>query len=482
MEKIPGPNLVDFKKGIISPNKVSTFLVPDNSASKAVNVDFDVRMGSVLPRKGAVQLVGGLGVSHGTGTFINSSGVINIALIAINDKIKVWNGVSLVDASITINANNRVRYANLGDSVFFVNGIGMFASIDGIAWSQSNCITTAFPTLIMRSKQHMVCAGDATLPDRIFFSSVINPTASPFITWNTTVFASSAGGWIDINPDDGDNITALQETSDTILVFKRNSVYRVDTISKSIASTNIYNAGAVSQEATTRCRGMVYFYTGKEIMRTDGGYPEQISRISVQPYLDAIGDSSVVNMWSDYSTVYVSIGDVVVSGQLHKNVVLKFSTLDESWTTYEYPRFLKGFVTYKDELVGGASVVLDGSLVKVQSGYTDFGADVPFNFETQNVLLGNLHQKSITDRVVIVSRYASSTTVYCILDAFSPSTKRVELPVKLTDFVTACKNVNVTFRTIAFGWNGISNDGFKDTEPELLAFSVEEVSDLGLVL
>jgi hypothetical protein len=325
----------------------------------------------------------------------------------------------------------------------------------------------------------MLCAGDATYPDRVYFSSVINPTTNPFITWNTTTFASANGGWIDVNPDDSDNVSALQETSDTVIIFKEHSMYRLDTISKSVQSTNLYNVGATNQEATTRCRGMVYFYTGKEIMRTDGGYPEQISRIAVQDYIDAAAPNiNEVNLFADNTNVYVSIGTVTKQGKAHSNVVLKFNVLDETWTTYEYPRFVRGIVEYNRELVGGA----DSSFVKLQTGYTDFGENIPFALETQNLLVGNVHKKSITNRIIFATRYANSTSMYAVLDGLSGKKKTIELPARLDDFITQCSSVNAEFRTIAFGWKGTTNDGYGDTAPELLGILVDDITDLGMVL
>lgn len=478
MKRIEKPlQLVDFKRGRISPNKVSAFSVPENSVSEALNVDFDTRIGSIVPRKGAIELFGLTSATHGAGIFKNSSGSTDIALFATDTKIKIWNGITAVDAAVTINSVNKVRFATLGNRVFFVNGIGMFSSADGNTWNQDDCITTAFPTLILRTKQHMICAGDATYPDRIFFSSVINPTVNPFITWNTTTFASAAGGWIDINPDDNSNITALQETSDTIIVFKEKTFYRVDTISKSVSATEIFNVGTLSQESTTRCYGMVYFYTGKQIMRTDGGYPEQISRVAVQDYLDVITDKTKVNMWSDYNNVYTSIGDITLKGKTLTNVVLKFNVLDESWTVYTYSRFMKDFVTYKDEIIGGATL----SVSKLQTGFTDFGASIAFDVKTQHNFIQSINLKTITDKIAVISRYSEGTSIYCIINGLSSNEKRVDLQSNLADFVSVTIPSNLEFRTIAFGWCGTTNDGLGDTEPELIGIQVPEMMDLGLV-
>lgn len=483
MTSLKPQTFYDFKKGRISDRKVNTFLIPDNSAGVAINVDFERKMGSVVPRRGADQLTALAGVAHGTGTFINASGSIDIYLVAVADKIQVWNGTTLSPATGTINAVNQVRFEALGNKIFRANGQPMQSSSDGITWSTDDCLTGYSPTLLLRTKSHMLAAGDSTIPDRIFFSSVINPTVSPFITWNTTTFASANGGWIDVNPDDGFNLTALQETSDTTLAFKENAFYRIDAITKSVNPTNVYNVGTPRQETTTRCKGQVYFFTnGKEIMRTDGNYPEQISRIAVQDYLDSVVDESKVNLYSDYNNVYVALGDVVLDGRTRYNVTLKFNTLDESWTTYEHPRFIKDGKTYKGVTTAAANELLVGSLVRVNTGWTDFGVPVTFNFETQSCDMGNLHVKGISDRIVYATKNAASTGFYVILDKESKVSKTIDLGFAANDFVTASTSQNLNFRTITFGWYGANQGGTSNTEPELLLILVENIDDLGLFL
>ena len=480
MKKNEGLQLIDFKKGRISPNKVNAFTLSTmtNSCSKAKNVDFDRKIGSVVPRKGCNELASLSGTYHGSGVFKNKNGTVNVFLQSRNALIDVWNGTSITTSAFAIHATNKFRTATLGGRVFAVDGAKMFSSADGINWDLTNCIAGVAPSIITRNKQHMLCAGDTANPDRVYFSSVIDPTLSPFIKWNTSVYASADGGWIDVNPDDNSNITALEETSDTLLVFKENSIYRVDAITKSVSPTNIYNIGAPSQEAVTRCRGMVYFYSGQEILRTDGSYPEQISRLAIQDYLDVIVDKTAVNLYSDERTVYVSIGNVTLKGEGYKNVVLKFSVLDESWTLYEYPFFVKNTELYKEELVGMSG----DKLSKLQTGFTDFGGDIPFNFETQNLFITGVELKTITDRIVFISRNATSTNAYCVLDGLGNNRKIKDMDVKLSDIVIASKPSNLEFRTIAFGWQGIANDGIGDNEPELLGIQVEVINSLGMAL
>jgi len=136
----------------------------------------------------------------------------------------------------------------------------------------------------------------------ITFSAALNT----FLTWNVN---PSTGDWIDINPDDGGYNTAFQETSTFALVFKNNAMYRLDTVNKSTDPQNIFNIGAVTQEATVACQGLVYFFSGTDIRQTDGGFPQQISRAAVQDIINAIPQAN----WGDVAAGQRSATGIIIN-------------------------------------------------------------------------------------------------------------------------------------------------------------------------
>jgi hypothetical protein len=226
----------------------------------------------------------------------------------------------------------------------------MVDSVDVNTWVTTNSIGTYTPSLVFRYQQRLLASGDPTYPDRVFFSSIIDPTSSPFITWDVD---PSTGDLIDVNPDDGGYITGFSETSTFVLVFKNTGMYRMDTISKTVDAENIFNVGAVSQEAIVLCQGVTYYFSGVDIRRTNGGYPDQISRIGVQDFIDAIPQANWTSVCSgtDQLNVYFFIGDVTLNKNQdderdYTNVVLKFSPRDESWSVHSYAQTYKFFAPY----------------------------------------------------------------------------------------------------------------------------------------
>lgn len=253
---------------------------------------------------------------------------------------------------ITWSETAKNRFATLGNRVFITNSTnGMRDSADANTWVTTNSIGTYKPSLVYRYVGRLLAAGDPTYPDRVFFSSIIDPTTSPIITWNVN---ATTGDWIDINPDDGGYMTGFSETSTFCLAFKNTGMYRLDSLNKTADPENIFNVGAVSQEAIVLCQGVTYFYSGLDIRRTNGGFPEQISRIGVQDFINAIPQAnwSSVCGGTDELNVYYFIGDVTLNvntnnQKSYTNVVLKFSPRDESWSVHEYADTYKFFAPFR---------------------------------------------------------------------------------------------------------------------------------------
>lgn len=243
------------------------------------------------------------------------------------------------------------RMATFGGSQFITNSTnGMRDSSNANNWGTTNSIPTYKPSVVTRYIGRLLASGDPTFPDRVFFSSIIDPNASPFITWNVD---PTTGDWIDINPDDGGYVTGFSETSTFLLVFKNTGMYRMDAVAKTVDPENIFNVGAVSQEAIVLCQGVTYYFSGVDIRRTNGGFPEQISRFGVQDFIDAIPFANWTSVCSgtDQINVYFFIGDVTLNQNTDDeksftNVVLKFSPRDETWSVHSYAQTYKFFAPF----------------------------------------------------------------------------------------------------------------------------------------
>ena len=384
MGKLTTPFILrDFHLGRYSPLNVGDFLCPENSVSDCLNVNFDTVLGSIESR-GGQNFLGAL-VDVKTGTFHDAKVADGFGagatifktpslplgyprmIAAVGLKNTVPNEVNIYwddnsqagdslwhksdyDVTTTPPGNPAVRFAQLNGHLFVASyGVPMYESADGNTWTKNgNCIPDSInPSLVYRYAGRLLAAGDPNYPSRIWVSSVVDLSTSPFITWNIDPVD---GDWIDVNPDDGGQITGFAEASTFLLIFKDTGMYRTDDITTGVTPDNIFNVGATSQEAITICQGVVYFYSGKDIRSTDSGYPQIISRAGIQDELnnetDLILGSDVVNVWATAGS----------------GTCFKYSTRDQSWTIHLYSdappvRFAPGIFNYSSLRSGTPSPI-----------------------------------------------------------------------------------------------------------------------------
>lgn len=334
--------------------------------------------------------------------------------------------------------------------------------------------TDVIPFLLLTAKSRMIAAATTPNRDRVYFSSIIDPTQTPFITWNTDPLT---GDWIDIDPDNGQNITAFLNLSNQVVVFKERTMYRLNVISATVDTDNVYNIGAVSQNAVTSCQGLGYFYSGDSIYSTDGTAPQQLSRAGVDDFLSAIPpqSQSSVTMGADENNVFCSIGTVTVNGVQFQNVVLKFSVRDGSWSIRSYPKQFLAFSNYTPPTNTGRSLfggTNQGDVVQLDYGTTDDGVPIFFSVDTQELDCNNrAHVKSISDEIVVFTKNGQGSQVYSSSDGkdFVPVEGTLEGRVNVLDAV------DIEFRFLTLRWTGTSSG----QPPVLEGFQVENVVDEG---
>ena len=473
----------DFSLGRITPYSVNVSLIPQNSVANCGNVNFDTVIGAGTVRNGTTALgsvVASGKTPLGLSEFVGAGGSPNLLLSvfngASNASLYYYNGSWNTSGLTTLSNTAKTRFVTLGGRAFMANGTdAMQSSADGNTWATTDCITTdsVVPSLLYRFKQRMLAGGSTNYPDRVYFSSIIDPTTSPFITWNTT---PTTGDWIDVNPDDGDNITGFSDVSNVFLVFKKKGFYRMDVTAKNVDTEPVYDAGSVSQEAIRKCQGMVYFFSGDAIYSTNGGYPTQISRLGVQDYIDAIPQANWgnVSIGADTFNIYVSIGQVTVNG-LTNYYVLKFSIRDQAWSIHYYPTQQYFYTKYTDSN-GRLTRFVDGSgfAQTLNSGLTDNGTPIFYSLETQELDFGNrASSDKITDKLVVYGRnMLGSTMEYQVeTEDFKP------INAQLTKTVNSVDNFNIDGRYFTFKWSGVTSGA----RPVFEGFFVPNITDQGII-
>lgn len=460
-----------------------------------MNVDFDAIIGEAQVRKGTYILgsvVANGKTPLGLTTYASSSGTSYANAVAVFKGASTasvyyydtsWHTSNLTNLSNTA----KVRFENLGNMIYLVNGATFQGSQDGgKTWGTSKNVTSFSPAVIIRAKSRLLAAGVtsqagvvAMSPSRIFFSSVVDPTTFPgAITWNTN---PTTGDWIDVNPDDGDSVTGMANTSSYTLVFKNRGMYRLNVISRSVDTDNIFNIGAPSQEAITTCQGVVYFFSGLDIRRTTGDFPDQISRLGVQDFIDAIPQTSWTSVFAgtDGFSVYFSIGDVTLNVHrdnqvTYSNVVLKFSPRDESWSVRSYAQKFQNMANYITS--GGYTLIAAdtaGNVQTLNSGLTDNGSAIFYDLVSQELDFGNrARRKSITKNVAVFAKNGLDGQLELYPDEADVAPVRMGLSKR----VNLSDDLNVKFNYLKFRWFGSSSG----TSPVFQGIYFESINDEGL--
>ena len=491
----PTPILRDFSKGRITDYAINNNLINASSTyyastsyadsvSNSSNCVFDQVIGNAVARLGSTHL--GSVVSSGKTTlgfnsFVGTGGTPNLLLSVFqgssNSAIYYYDTSWHVSGTTLLDNNATANFATLGGLVFEVNGVNsMISSIDGNTWGTTNCITTnsVIPSLIYSFDAMLIAAGYSAFKDRVYFSSVINLNSSPTLTWSTD---PATGNWIDVNPDDGDNITGLTDISTSMLVFKSRGFYKLDVIAKSADTQSIFDEGAVSQKAIVKCQGLVYFYSGNAIYSTNGSYPTQISRIGVQDFLDAVPQSQWKNvaLGADTWNVYVSLGQITVNG-LTNYYTLKFSTRDQSWAVQYYPVNYNFFTKWTDTngtYLRGAST--DGFVSTLNLGTSDNNTPIFYEAETQALEFGSRGtNKVLSDQLIVYTRNGQGSKIS--IQTEGGGYKGLE--GQLTNSVTFLDNINKQGKSFKIKWSGTYNSG---SQPMLEGYEFPNIVNQGYI-
>lgn len=479
-----------MSRGRISKSAVSASLTPANSVSDSINFDFGLNLGSATVRFGTTPLGSAvasgktpLGLTAYSTTSLTTNLVVGVFSGASTASVYYYDTSWHTSGVTNLDNTAKNRFSNLGGRIFRVNGVtAMASSTNGNSWGTTNCLGVTTPHivgLVFRQKNRLLAAGDTVFPSRIWFSSVIDPAASPSLTWKE---GNLGGDFIDVNPDDGDYITGFEETATLTLVFKSNALYRLAVISNTADTENIFNVGAVSQEAIVRCQGSVYFFSGKDIRMTSGDFPTQISRLGVQDYIDALPQTSWKNVaaGADDWNVWFDIGDITLdSGQdtqrTIKDVRLKFSTRDQSWSVHSMGNNYRFFTKYTSTTNGKTVLGADtNGNVQIQDlGQSDNGRTIFYSLDTQELELGQRENtKEITGPIALFTKNGQNMRIEMSHDDQDSH----ELPIEKSPRVSIARNVSLRGKFFGLHVEGESTG----KQPVFEGFVIQNINDSGI--
>lgn len=382
MSKLQPLTFKNIQDGLITEGAIAEEQFPATAVSESINFHFD-KIGCATLRKGSTRLGQQLtGNILGLYEFRDSGAGTNNQIIAVNGTVAYYlSGSTWTSKRTGLTTSLKARFTTYLDFVFMVNGTDATAIWDGNP--SNNFVTTGNASsapigkYIENFRSRVWIAGNTTYPDRLYYSTLPSSVTTPVITWDTDV---ETGNWIDISPSDGDNITALKRSKSALLVFKKNHLYRVYSISETEPDPKI-NVGTWSQESVVETKDGTYFHHPSGFYKYGDAGVQEISK----PIIDIINSITLANYskvsgWEDGDHIYWQVGDCTYNGVSYSNLVVRYTISTQTWTHYSYPtqhlvssKYNDGTTIYN--LVGDD----DGNILKMNTGNTDNSSTIQYS-------------------------------------------------------------------------------------------------------
>ncbi len=385
---LPPTDRKSLESGLITKGAVAESRRPETSVEECLNFHMDT-IGSATLRKGCTLVDTSLGSAIlGMHYFVDSlhAGTNTKLMVVSGTAVSYLNaagdGWTVVRSGLT--AGSKARFSTYLDYTFMVNGTEATAVWDGTGAgfvTTGNAASAPTGQFIENFRSRMWIAGNATYPDRLYYSSIPSSVTTPIITWNTSV---TVGQWIDISPSDGDTITGLQRYKNKMIVFKTNRLYRVFDIGQ-VDPDPYYSVGTSSAESVVETKAGIFFHHSSGFYQYNVyDVVQEISgplRIDIMRAIPASSYASIVGwLEADGDHVCWSVGTVTVRGITYNNLVLRYTISTMVWTHYTYPtQFLTSIrrqplftdATSQYTVTGDNA----GNVLKMNVGKTDIGSD-----------------------------------------------------------------------------------------------------------
>lgn len=474
--------------GLVRESAVDSNLIPAGAVTDSVNFHFD-RIGAATVRPGLAALgstvlnarpcVGLFNAQSGTALAVFSNGGSSTIYSFSGG---AW-GVSLDGGTASV----AIRFVDFGSYTIAVNFISNTESSMRFwnAGSSRHWHNTGNPINPQNMwgyncqlgevyKSRVYLGGDisgAGGPSRLFFSSVI--TSAGNITWNPTT------DFVDINPGDGEGMTALKRYSLELLVFKPNYIYRFKT--SGVDPDALIKIGTRSHESVIEGKKGLYFHHDSGIYRYTGGYPTEISR-PVSDIIDAIPLSqySAISAWHDQDHVYWSIGTVTIAETkeniTYKNAILRYTESSGIWTVYSHSSDIRRGMDYNNGSTLTRLVGTDyGVAATYNSGVTDIGEPIRYRIRTKWYEWENIvTRKTLQEFTAICEKSQGALLMY---KTDETTEWKPVVPGQLTGLITPFYKQNITFHRIKFQVTGVA----RFDPPVFLGFEILQGTSDGLI-
>lgn len=455
--------------GVIRQAEVDDSLIPEGAVTEAINLHFD-RKGVATTRSGLTAI--GASVSAGNPCLGLHNVQSNTAIVAFvstgsttvfERQSSSWVAIAAGTGAGVFRfldfANRTIFFGPVERSIRVYSGSNFDTNTGNPInsqqlWYVNGDINTGYirPKFGKVYKSRIYLTGDSThneFKSRLWFSGVI--TSSGNITWAPTT------DYVDINPNDGEDITALERFSLELLVFKPNYIYRFRT--SGVDPDPLIKIGTRSQESVIEGKRGLYFHHDTGFYKYIGGYPTEISR-PISDVVQAIpfGQYDDIVAWKDDDHIYWSLGDLTLSepdaNDTWTNVVIRYTESSDIWTVYSYSNDIRRGGPFITSSSGSIMVGLDNGIVsEFNKGQTDMGEPIKYRMITKWYDWEGIENRKVITKMIAMTEKGLGMNIMYQIDDYEDWTT---LTPDLRKLVTLFKKMTKEFNRIRFKITGLT--------------------------
>lgn len=269
------------------------------------------------------------------------------------------------------------NFATLLDKVIITNGVDAPRVYDGESILLLNG-NPPYAKYVITHKNRVFMANTNTNPSRLYFSDILNIESWPVLNF------------IDISPNDGNEITGLLPFSDYLIITKKQSVWLLtgEGINTFAVKRIHADKGCIAPRSLTIVDGYLCFVSDDGIYFSDLSKCVLISE-RIKNYWSKLNKRRLNQAASYYfdNKLYVAVPE---GNSMYNNAVIVYDTIRKSFTCIRKNVNFSCFTPYRES---GSITYLAGSsqkgqVYKLNEGYSDDNNPIVFVYKSKDLDFG----------------------------------------------------------------------------------------------
>ncbi len=294
-------------------NNGSPNLISDKEWSDLLNVQFD-EGGVVRKRMGFTSFADTLTSAYGLGSLVTDT--YNQLLTVDGTTFKYTTGTSWTTVgSVAFTASLDTTFTQARAKTYIWNGTNGGTEWDGATLTRPGTMPKA-KFSVFYSSYHIAGGVDgqssrvyiSVLADSSDFTNAATTLNNSTEVPGATVFAGSGANYIDVQPNDGDKITALGVFQDVLIIFKQFSIYQMtfDDTGTPFVQLVTRAAGCIAPRTVENVENDLYFLSreGVRVLGNEANYFNSIRTSIISQNIDPDILSMLPSSFAKANSIY----------------------------------------------------------------------------------------------------------------------------------------------------------------------------------